>query len=110
MVTQLLIKKGNQSRYRPEQAQKLDRCIALPFRDLGARRGCVVSIMRWLIHPGKEPVPILKDAGWVPGPIWTCAKKSRPHREFFPTKMTYFILAFHHSKIEVHKYTRRNVL
>jgi hypothetical protein len=27
------------SRYRPEQAQRVDRGIALPFLDLGARRG-----------------------------------------------------------------------
>jgi hypothetical protein len=24
--------------------------------------------------PGKDPVPIVKEAGWAPGPVWTCAK------------------------------------
>jgi hypothetical protein len=32
-----------QSRYRPEQAQRVDRGIALSFLDPGARRGWVVS-------------------------------------------------------------------
>jgi hypothetical protein len=36
--------KIKQSHFRPEQAQRVDRYIALSFRDLGARRGCVVRI------------------------------------------------------------------
>jgi len=24
--------------------------------------------------PGKDPVPIVQEAGWVPGPVWTGAK------------------------------------
>jgi len=23
------------------------------------------------LAPGKEPVPILQEAGWAPGPVWT---------------------------------------
>ena len=30
--------------------------------------------------PGKDPVPILQEAGWAPGPIWT-GGRSRPHRD-----------------------------
>jgi len=30
--------------------------------------------------PGKEPVPILKEAGWDTGPAWT-GGESRPHRD-----------------------------
>ena len=30
--------------------------------------------------PGKDPVPILQEAGWAPGPVWT-GGKSRPHRD-----------------------------
>jgi hypothetical protein len=26
--------------------------------------------------PGKDPVPIVWEAGWVPGPVWTAAEKS----------------------------------
>ena len=22
-------------------------------------------------NPGKEPVPIVQEAGWAPGPVWT---------------------------------------
>ena len=32
---------------------------------------------------GKDPVPILQEAGWVSGPAWT-GGKSRPHRESIP--------------------------
>jgi hypothetical protein len=24
--------------------------------------------------PGKDPVPIVQEAGWVPGPVWTDAE------------------------------------
>jgi hypothetical protein len=34
-----VIVKVKYSRYRPEQAQRVDGGIALPFLDLGARRG-----------------------------------------------------------------------
>jgi len=42
----------------------------------------VSSTPRPHFTPGKEPVPILQEAGWAPGPVWT-GGKSRPHREFF---------------------------
>ena len=32
---------------------------------------------------GKDPVPILQEAGWAPGPVWT-GVKSRPHRDWIP--------------------------
>jgi len=35
--------------------------------------------------PGKDPVPILQEAGWVPGPVWT-GEKSRPHRDSIPDR------------------------
>jgi len=34
---------------------------------------------------GKDPVPILQEAGWAPGPIWT-GGKSRPHRDSIPDR------------------------
>jgi hypothetical protein len=40
----LSVKKIKQSRYRPEQPQRVDRGIALLFRDFGKIKGCVVSI------------------------------------------------------------------
>jgi hypothetical protein len=33
--------------------------------------------------PGKDPVPIVQEAGWTPGPVWT-GGKSRPHRDSIP--------------------------
>jgi hypothetical protein len=41
----------------------------------------VVSSTPWPhFTPGKDPVPILQEAGWAPGPVWT-GGKSRPHRD-----------------------------
>ena len=42
----------------------------------------VSSTPRPHFTPGKDPVPILQEAGWAPGPVWT-GGISRPHREFF---------------------------
>jgi hypothetical protein len=35
--------------------------------------------------PGKDPVPILQEAGWAPRPIWK-GGKSRPHRDSIPDR------------------------
>ena len=35
--------------------------------------------------PGKDPVPIVQEAGWAPGPVWT-GVKSRPHRDPIPDR------------------------
>jgi len=31
----------------------------------------VSSTTRPHFTPGKDPVPILQEAGWAPGPVWT---------------------------------------
>jgi len=60
------------SRYRSGVAQRVGRVIALLFHDRGTRRGWVVSSTpRPHFTPGKDSVPILQEAGWVPGPVWT---------------------------------------
>ena len=33
--------------------------------------------------PGKVPLPIVQEAGWAPGPVWT-GGKSRSHRDSIP--------------------------
>jgi len=33
--------------------------------------------------PGKDPVPILQEAGWTPVPVWS-GGKSRSHRDSIP--------------------------
>ena len=43
----------------------------------------VSSTPRPHFTPGKDPVPILQEAGWAPGPVWTSGK-SRPHRHSIP--------------------------
>jgi len=51
------------------------RGIALPFLDHGTRRGWRVSVTpRPLFTPRKDPVPIVQEAGWAPGPVWTGAE------------------------------------
>jgi len=39
------------------------------------------------LPPGKDPVPILQEAGWAPGPVWT-GGKSRRHRDTIPDRPT----------------------
>ena len=63
------------SRYRPGVAQKVGRGIALLFHDR--------STPRPHFTPEKDPVPILQEAGWAPGPVWT-GGKSRPRRDSIP--------------------------
>jgi len=60
--------------------------IALLFHDRGTRRGWVVSSKpRPHFTPGKDPVPILQEAGWAPQPVWT-GGKSRPQRNSIPNR------------------------
>jgi hypothetical protein len=76
--------KVKHSRYRPGVAQRAGRGTALLFHDHGTRRGWVVSSTP-LPHftPGKDPVHIVHEAGWAPGPVWT-GGKSCPHRDSIP--------------------------
>jgi hypothetical protein len=36
-------------------------------------------------NPGKDQVPILQEAGWAPGPVWT-GGKCRPYRDPIPDR------------------------
>ena len=77
-------KKVKFSRYRAGVAQRVGTGIALLLYDHGTRRGLVVRSTPWPhFTPGKDPVPILQEAGWAPGPVWT-GGKSRPHRDSIP--------------------------
>ena len=52
--------------------------------------------MGWRVHPhapaaftpGKDPVPILQEAGWAPGPVWT-GEKSHAHRDSIPDRQAH---------------------
>ena len=60
-------------------AHRGSRGIALPFLDHGTRRGWGVSVTPWpLFTPGKDPVPIVQEAGWAPEPVWTGAENLAP--------------------------------
>ena len=60
-------------------AHRGSRGIALSFHDHGTRRGWGVSVTpRPLLTPGKDPVPIVREAGWAPGPVWTGAENLAP--------------------------------
>ena len=59
--------------------------IALHFHDHGTRRGGGVSVTpRPLFAPRKDPVPIVQEAGWAPGPAWTGAENLAPTRIRYP--------------------------
>jgi len=80
----LIHKKVKWSRYRPGVAQRVGRNIALLFHDLGTRREWVVSSTpRPQFTTRKDTVPILQEAGWAPGPVWT-GGNSRPYRDSVP--------------------------
>jgi hypothetical protein len=56
-------------------AHRWSRGVALLFHYHGTRRGWEVSVMpRPLFTTGKDPVPILQEAGWASGPVWTGAE------------------------------------
>ena len=56
------------SRYRPGVAQRVGRGLALLFHDRDTRREWVVSSTpRPHFTPGKDPLPIVQEAGWAQG-------------------------------------------
>jgi hypothetical protein len=60
-------------------AQRVGRGIALLFHDLGTRMGLVVSSTpRPYFTPGKDPVPIVQEAVWAPGLVWTGEENLAP--------------------------------
>ena len=63
------------------------RGIALLFLDHGTGR-CEGSASRpsLSLPPGKDPVPIVQEAGWSPGPVWTGAENLAPHRDSIPDR------------------------
>jgi len=54
----------------------------------------VVSSTPWPhFTPGKELVPILHEAGWVSGPVWT-GGKSRPNQDSILDRTTVVFIGF----------------
>ena len=60
-------------------AHRGSRGVALLFHDHGTRRCGGVSLTPQLVFtPRKDPVLIVQEAGWVPGPVWTDAENLAP--------------------------------
>ena len=60
-------------------AHRGSRGIALSFHYHGTRRGWGVSVtLRPLFTLRKDTVPIVQEAGWAPGPVWTGAENLAP--------------------------------
>ena len=43
---------------------------------VGGQRHALVAL-----PPGKEPVPIVQEARWAPGSVWTGVENPAPHRD-----------------------------
>ena len=65
-------------------AQSGSRGIALLFLKLGARWGGWSAPRPGRFTPRKDLVPIVQEAGWAPGPVWTGAENLAPQPEFEP--------------------------
>ena len=60
-------------------AHRGSRGTVLLFLGHGIRRGWGVSVTpRPLFTHGKDPIPIVQEAGWAPGPVWAGAENLAP--------------------------------
>jgi hypothetical protein len=59
---------------------------ALQFLNRGAWWGGVVSTTPRPLYPRKRHGTLVQEAGWVPGPVLTCAKNLAPTRIRFPDR------------------------
>ena len=70
---------GTETLYSPYGPWGGGRGIALPFHDHDTRRGRGVSVtLRPHFPPRKDPVPIVHEAWWAPGPVWRGAENLAP--------------------------------
>jgi hypothetical protein len=52
--------------------------------NLSARRSGWSAPHPGRFTPGKNPVPIVQEAGRATGPVWTCTKNLAPYRDSIP--------------------------
>ena len=61
--------------YRGRTARRGSGSIVIVFLDHGTRRWWKVNVTpRPLFTPKKDPVPLVQEVGWDPGPVWTGAE------------------------------------
>ena len=65
-------------------AHRGSRGIALLFHGHGTRRAEGLASRSGLFYPGKDPVPIVQEAGWAPGRVRTGAENLALHRDSIP--------------------------
>jgi hypothetical protein len=84
IVSYCYCQKAKQSHYRPKQAQRVGRGIALFIRDLGARREWVDSLTSQPLYPRERPGTHC-TGGWggLRAGLDEC-EKSRHHRDSIP--------------------------
>jgi hypothetical protein len=63
---------------RSPRAQRGSRGIALLISTSALGGGGWSAPRPSRFTPWKDPVPIVQEAGWAPGPVWTCAKNLAP--------------------------------
>ena len=86
LTSRIRICKVKCPRYKPGCGPEGGRGIALLFHDHGIRRGWVVSsTLQPYFAPGKDPLPIVQETGWAPGPVWT-GGISRPTGSLSPNR------------------------
>jgi len=86
---------------------------------LGGGEGVSVT-PRPLLTPGKDPVPIVQETGWAPGPVWTGAENltptgirspdrpARSHRYLVTYKKWDWFSAFYKSSFQDKSYMENN--
>ena len=70
-----------------EEATKVQRGVEVQlysFFNLGARWGGWSTPRPGRFTPGKDPVPIVQEAGLAPGSVWTCVENLTPPPVFDP--------------------------
>jgi len=79
IVILYLKKRSKNAPFTGRTAHRGSRGIALLFHDHGTGRGWGISVTpQPLFTPSKDPVPIVQEAGWAPGPVWTGAENPVP--------------------------------
>jgi hypothetical protein len=56
----------------------------VPLQALGGLEGGWSAPHHGHFTPGKDPVPIVQEAGWASGPVWMCVKNLASHRDSIP--------------------------